>query len=78
MTSTTTSTSEAPVGAARIHLGFFEFVITIALMTATVAMAIDIMLPALPSIGHALGCLRHWPECPSSCLRTINFRAVTL
>ncbi|KQV34279.1 MULTISPECIES: multidrug effflux MFS transporter [unclassified Rhizobium] len=54
MTSTTTSTSEAPMGAARIHLGFFEFVITIALMTATVAMAIDIMLPALPSIGQSL------------------------
>lgn len=54
MTSTTTSTPEAQTGAARIQLGFFEFVITIALMTATVAMAIDIMLPALPSIGQSL------------------------
>ena len=43
------------IGSSRIGLGFFEFVITIALMTASVAMAIDIMLPALPNIGHSLG-----------------------
>ncbi|WP_075292640.1 multidrug effflux MFS transporter [Pararhizobium arenae] len=54
MTTTTTAPSEAPTGAARINLGFFEFVITIALMTASVALAIDIMLPALPSIGQSL------------------------
>ncbi len=41
-------------GSARIGLGFFEFVITIALMTASVAIAIDIMLPALPAIGQSL------------------------
>jgi DHA1 family bicyclomycin/chloramphenicol resistance-like MFS transporter len=54
MTTTTTAPGEAPTGAARINLGFFEFVITIALMTASVALAIDIMLPALPSIGQSL------------------------
>lgn len=43
------------VGASRIGLGFIEFVITIALMTASVALAIDIMLPALPAIGQSLG-----------------------
>ncbi|KQY14494.1 multidrug effflux MFS transporter [Rhizobium sp. Root482] len=43
------------IGSSRIGLGFFEFVITIALMTASVALAIDIMLPALPAIGHSLG-----------------------
>ncbi|MDX3924841.1 MAG: multidrug effflux MFS transporter [Shinella sp.] len=42
-------------GAARIRLGLVEFIITIAIMTASVAMAIDIMLPALPSIGSSLG-----------------------
>ncbi|HTO30052.1 MAG TPA: multidrug effflux MFS transporter [Pararhizobium sp.] len=41
-------------GSARIGLGFFEFIITIALMTASVAIAIDIMLPALPAIGQSL------------------------
>lgn len=46
--------ADAATGAARIQLGFLEFVITIALMTASVAMAIDIMLPALPAIGSAL------------------------
>lgn len=42
------------IGSSRIGLGFFEFVITIALMTASVAIAIDIMLPALPAIGQSL------------------------
>ena len=41
-------------GSARIGMRFFEFVITIALMTASVAIAIDIMLPALPAIGQSL------------------------
>ncbi|MDO9417111.1 multidrug effflux MFS transporter [Pararhizobium sp.] len=56
MTSIETTAAPTPEtgGSARIGLGFFEFVITIALMTASVAMAIDIMLPALPSIGQAL------------------------
>lgn len=54
MTSTTTSTPEAQAVAARISSASSRFVITIALMTATVAMAIDIMLPALPSIGQSL------------------------
>ncbi|WP_337266795.1 multidrug effflux MFS transporter [Oryzifoliimicrobium ureilyticus] len=42
-------------GARLIGMGFGEFVITIAIMTASVAMAIDSMVPALPAIGHALG-----------------------
>lgn len=42
-------------GSARIGLGLFEFIVTIAIMTASVAMAIDIMVPALPNIGHSLG-----------------------
>ena len=42
-------------GSARIGMGFVEFVVTIAIMTASIAMAIDSMLPALPSIGHSLG-----------------------
>src|SRR6478609_4631656 len=41
-------------GSSRIGMGFLEFVITIAIMTASVAMAIDSMLPALPAMGHAL------------------------
>ncbi|OBZ92402.1 bicyclomycin resistance protein [Pararhizobium polonicum] len=53
--STTTATEHIEnIGSSRIGLGFFEFVITIALMTASVAVAIDIMLPALPAIGHSL------------------------
>jgi DHA1 family bicyclomycin/chloramphenicol resistance-like MFS transporter len=42
-------------GSGRIGMGFLEFVVTIAIMTASVAMAIDSMLPALPAIGHSLG-----------------------
>ncbi|WP_034854900.1 MFS transporter, partial [Sinorhizobium sojae] len=41
-------------GAARIRMGLVEFIITIALMTASVAIAIDSMLPALSSIGQSL------------------------
>ena len=41
-------------GSSRIGMGFGEFIITIAIMTASVAMAIDSMLPALPAIGHSL------------------------
>ncbi|MDK1373055.1 MULTISPECIES: multidrug effflux MFS transporter [unclassified Sinorhizobium] len=42
-------------GAARIHMGLAEFIVTIALMTASVALAIDSMLPALQSIGQSFG-----------------------
>ncbi|WP_454849612.1 multidrug effflux MFS transporter [Rhizobium binxianense] len=42
-------------GSSRIGMGFGEFVVTIAIMTASIAMAIDSMLPALPAIGHSLG-----------------------
>ncbi|OLP53889.1 bicyclomycin resistance protein [Rhizobium rhizosphaerae] len=41
-------------GSQRIGLGFREFIITIALMTASIAFAIDIMLPALPHIASSL------------------------
>jgi DHA1 family bicyclomycin/chloramphenicol resistance-like MFS transporter len=44
-----------PQGSARIGLGLVEFIVTIALMTASVALAIDSMLPALPKIGQSLG-----------------------
>ncbi len=40
-------------GAARIRMGLPEFIITIALMTASVAIAIDSMLPAISSIGRS-------------------------
>ncbi|MBP2445628.1 ribosomal protein L16/L10AE [Rhizobium leguminosarum] len=40
-------------GSRRIGMGFGEFVVTIAIMTASIAMAIDSMLPALPNIGHS-------------------------
>ncbi|WEX86985.1 multidrug effflux MFS transporter [Sinorhizobium garamanticum] len=40
-------------GAARIRMGIAEFIVTIALMTASVALAIDSMLPALQSIGQS-------------------------
>lgn len=53
MSATTTEHVEN-IGSSRIGLGFFEFIITIALMTASVAIAIDIMLPALPAIGQSL------------------------
>ncbi|MCV9996898.1 multidrug effflux MFS transporter [Pararhizobium sp. YC-54] len=54
MSATTTTEHVENIGSSRIGLGFFEFVITIALMTASVAIAIDIMLPALPAIGQSL------------------------
>ncbi len=40
-------------GAARIGMGLVEFIVTIAVMTASVALAIDSMLPALSSIGQS-------------------------
>jgi DHA1 family bicyclomycin/chloramphenicol resistance-like MFS transporter len=43
-----------PTGSARIGLGTVEFIFTIALMTASIAIAIDSMLPALPKIGQSL------------------------
>jgi DHA1 family bicyclomycin/chloramphenicol resistance-like MFS transporter len=44
----------ATTGSQRIGLEFREFVITIALMTASIAIAIDSMLPALPHIASSL------------------------
>jgi DHA1 family bicyclomycin/chloramphenicol resistance-like MFS transporter len=41
-------------GSARIGLGFVEFILLIALMTASISMGIDSMLPALPNIGQSL------------------------
>ncbi|WP_026613991.1 multidrug effflux MFS transporter [Ensifer aridi] len=41
-------------GAARLGMGLAEFIVTIAVMTASIALAIDSMLPALPSIGQSL------------------------
>ena len=41
-------------GAARLGMGLVEFIVTIAVMTASIALAIDSMLPALPSIGQTL------------------------
>ncbi|RVI94660.1 bicyclomycin resistance protein, partial [Sinorhizobium meliloti] len=35
-------------------MGLVEFIVTIAVMTASIALAIDSMLPALPSIGQTL------------------------
>lgn len=48
------SKNVAPTGSERIGLGLVEFIVTIALMTASVSLAIDSMLPALPKIGQAL------------------------
>lgn len=42
-------------GAARIGMGLVEFIVSIAVMTASVALAIDSMLPALSSIGQSFG-----------------------
>ncbi|MDE1997190.1 MAG: bicyclomycin resistance protein, partial [Rhizobiaceae bacterium] len=42
-------------GSARIGLGIVEFIVSIALMTASISMGIDSMLPALPAIGQSLG-----------------------
>ncbi|WP_026623076.1 MFS transporter, DHA1 family, multidrug resistance protein [Ensifer sp. WSM1721] len=41
-------------GAARLGMGLAEFIVTIAVMTASIALAIDSMLPALPSIAQSL------------------------
>ncbi|QND47306.1 multidrug effflux MFS transporter [Rhizobium lusitanum] len=46
--------SAEPTGSARIGLGIVEFIIIIALMTASISLGIDSMLPALPNIGHSL------------------------
>ena len=59
MTATTTAEHIENIGSSRIGLGFFEFVITIALMTASVAMAIDSMLPALPAHRPFAGRCQH-------------------
>lgn len=44
----------AQSGSARSGLGIVEFIIVIALMTASISMGIDSMLPALPNIGQSL------------------------
>lgn len=54
MTDIPLSPSAPSTGSARIGMGLVEFIITIALMTACVSLAIDSMLPALPHIGQAL------------------------
>ncbi|OLP59913.1 bicyclomycin resistance protein [Xaviernesmea oryzae] len=54
MTAQTKSGPAVDEGSARIGLGFSEFVITMALMTASISFAIDSMLPALPHIASAL------------------------
>ena len=41
-------------GSARIGLGIVEFIVIIALMTASISMGIDSMLPTLPNIGQSL------------------------
>src|ERR1044072_4621922 len=41
-------------GSARIGLGLVEFIVAIALMTASISLGIDSMLPALPNIGQSL------------------------
>ncbi|MDK4703592.1 multidrug effflux MFS transporter [Rhizobium sp. CNPSo 4062] len=57
---TTTPQSQQPAqqpaqsGSSRIGLGIVEFILTIALMTASISMGIDSMLPALPNIGQSL------------------------
>ncbi len=45
----------AATQAAHFPLPFLEFVALIALLMALTALSIDVMLPALPSIGKALG-----------------------
>jgi DHA1 family bicyclomycin/chloramphenicol resistance-like MFS transporter len=49
------STPANPAGADRPVMGFTQFVVFVAAMMATNALAIDTMLPALPVIGRALG-----------------------
>ncbi|ENN89181.1 putative transport protein [Rhizobium freirei PRF 81] len=46
--------TSAKTGASRIGLGIVEFIIMIALMTASISLGIDSMLPALPNIGQSL------------------------
>jgi DHA1 family bicyclomycin/chloramphenicol resistance-like MFS transporter len=47
----------APAGS-RLRIGFNEFVLLTAAMMACQAIAIDAMLPALPTIAHSLGVLQ--------------------
>ena len=49
------SEDRAAPQAAQFPLSFLEFVALIALLMALTALSIDVMLPALPSIGKALG-----------------------
>ncbi|MEZ4649282.1 MAG: multidrug effflux MFS transporter [Candidatus Eisenbacteria bacterium] len=48
-------TGEPARAAAPFRMGFAEFVVFVAACMALNALAIDIMLPALPELGHALG-----------------------
>ena len=47
--------NRAALGVAQFPLSFVEFVALIALLMAVTALSIDVMLPALPQIGRALG-----------------------
>src|SRR5271165_5611528 len=49
------SEGEATPQTAQFPLSLVEFVSLMALLMAITSLSIDIMLPALPSIGHALG-----------------------
>jgi MFS transporter, DHA1 family, multidrug resistance protein len=49
------SASAVAVSAPRLSLSPVEFIALIALMMALTAMSIDLMLPALPAIGAAMG-----------------------
>jgi MFS transporter, DHA1 family, multidrug resistance protein len=52
----TTSPAAAPLnGSDRAGIGFYEFIGLAAALTSIIALSIDIMLPALPAIGEALG-----------------------
>ncbi len=49
------SAAAVAVPAPRLSLSPVEFIMLIALMMALTAMSIDLMLPALPAIGEAMG-----------------------
>ncbi|MBD8554707.1 multidrug effflux MFS transporter [Rhizobium sp. CFBP 8762] len=49
-----THSKTASSGSSRVGVGFVEFVVTIALLTAITAISIDIMLPVLPKIAADL------------------------
>jgi DHA1 family bicyclomycin/chloramphenicol resistance-like MFS transporter len=53
MNSSTTPSAASPSTAKSV--GFTEFVVLVALLMACQALAVDAMLPALPTISHALG-----------------------